>query len=353
MRNYLIFRMILLTITLFSSLFAAAQTFGKSKETAMTADQKVFLTTVDSAIWVIRVDYVLEEVTASPSKKKDKNPDDDPDDKPKKDKKSKDEEGPKQFGKDDKDYFGRGHGMAVLSDNHLWFDRRLLQPWKYSDSASYELVKDESKYKPVVSNIWIRTMNSIDGKIEDKKFERCSFDLKSIAASEANLYRLPYKDEAFFGLAAQTPTAADTSGFMVLIAHTNKDKDIEADDATFGLSVPSARINFDRQGKGSYKQPVTSILRGGSKAFSGAYFILSPSFGRVECRFAGIFSPRKGSELELLPMATIPFPAPSVDAPPKKPVVTERKNDKLTPKGGEEDKKGGKNKKKEADKGGD
>lgn len=278
-----------------------AQT-GSRNTTSQSALQQpgdlFLLRAVDSALLIMQVDYVLRE-----NKKKD----------------------PEDFGKDSLAYFGRVHGLAVASDGHYWFDPRLLQAWLYADADSYNDVKDEEHYKPVVSAIRFRS-------ISGKQFEEYPFSKDSLPFSPL---------QALASLAAQAPTPTlpqmepgmDSTGFILLLPSGTLKSLAVSDTAAVSLSIHLAALDFSDGNTGMYRTPLINRLR---PPEGGAYFRIMVGTGQLTIGFSGVLFSTKGGDLDLLPARyTTGISQPvTPQKPTLSPINKSDKKSQQTPKGG-------------------
>ena len=261
---------LLVIFTLLASQRVPAQILSRQTTPVTPSIERMMIQTIDSALLLIRVEYVLREK------------------KPKVGAKAQD------FGKGELDYFGRVHGVAVVSDGQFWFDGQLLEPWKYADKESYEEYKDESQYQPVVKNIFLR-------RIDEKKFTEYSFKEDSVINLTQALGNLPLKGNYadMPSLSSQKPDL-DTSGVVVLVTGTSS-KQLETENLE-GLTtgIQPGTILFDGR-SATYKR---NILTAKSKpTIGGIYCRLEPVTGNIKISFSGVLSALEtGTDLILRPV---------------------------------------------------
>lgn len=271
---------------------------GGSRTTTATAapaiGDQLILRALDSCLLIIQVDYVLRE-----NKKKD----------------------PQDFGKDTLDYFGRGHGLAVVSDGSYWFDPHLLYPWLYEDADNYNEVKDEEHYKPVVSAIRFRNLNG-------KQFSAYTFASDSLPKFSKALTSMPVTDPNMpVGLPQREP-GKDTTGLVLLLPNGTFRALATSDTASANPTVHAGGLDFSDAQKSLYRTPLLSRLR---PPDSGILLHTEANAGRLNFYFSGILYLVKGGDLELLPTtysSALPKPVET-----SKPVLKPIERSKQTPKG--------------------
>ena len=90
----------------------------------LTDNQLLIRKSLDSALFIIRQDYVLRDTS---------------------------NRHPTEYGREKNEYFGRTYTFAVLSDYKLWCDAKIQTPWLY-DSNYLQLGQIDS-IRPVLSKI--------------------------------------------------------------------------------------------------------------------------------------------------------------------------------------------------------
>lgn len=242
------------------------------------SEQNYLLRMVDSAFWVVKVEYILRKMVNGK---------------------------PEDFGKDKKDYFGRVYGPAIMVDGQLTFENHLLEPWKYGDSLNFSQLHINPQYKPVLSRIMVRQPLS-------KHFIRYDSlqTLSIVPTSPFCSIQLHKSLMANAGLSVYE-SALDSMGFVVLL-HGPGDWE-EKDSVSLSLSLPNARISFGEKEQ-TLMLPAASVIRLRT-VIGGAYFTVKSSTGRLECQFAGLLRPRK-ADFILIPSQEMHSPKAQVELNP-------------------------------------
>ena len=240
--------------------------------------------TVDSAIYIVRVDYVLREVDT-------KNPED--------------------FGRDTLKYFGRAYGIAYACEDRLWFDTDNLKPWENVDKEQYEEVKDESAFKPVVSAVQYRHWNG-------RKF--VSVNLDSIQSQEVTVASIPFRRKPQLEKGVVPEDSSDLAVLLYVDHKIGSDSivtrlDVHEVSVSRGEKTISVRVNALRSN--ARKNPV-----------GGVYCSVQIRTGSVKIQGVGIISTNmsSGKDMKLLvPKSLIAKPVLKPIKNPPSPSVNKKK----------------------------
>lgn len=115
----------ILSITIISLLFSF-QAKTQTNLKFMTGNQEMILNAIDSALVIVKQEYVLQSVN-------DKS---------------------QRFGSNGKPYFGKSYTLGVISGNKIWFSKTVLTPW-INDSNFTKYQKSDT-LKPVLSKSYFR-----------------------------------------------------------------------------------------------------------------------------------------------------------------------------------------------------
>jgi hypothetical protein len=226
---------------------------------------------VDSALYIVRVEYVLR---------------------------SKDPK-PKDYGLDDKSYFGRSYGVGVLVNGNLWIDPRILRPWIYYDSTAFQPYKADTSLFPVVKRIFAR---SVVGK--KAPYQRVGLPEMNQKFDDRALRALSFGDSSH-GF-SKYRIEKDTVGTMVVL-FTDGKPIAENDSATIRFLVQRTKVNFsDTSRQGSLRNLGTTnpLLR---QHHIGAIYLRDVvSMGKISFEFDGLVRRRGLSAVLLLPPVTEP-----------------------------------------------
>lgn len=237
--------LILLVLTLISGLI-----YSQISKGLFTSEQEFIYKAVDSALFIIRQDYVLRDTSSK---------------------------NPTEYGYLDKEYYGRIYTFGVLADNKLWCDSKVRTPWLYD--TNYHLLGKVDSIRPVLSKIAIRSIikEQFQEFIPDRKTPP---SIKDSTFDQLCITTITTKD-----LAKGVPLSHETqdSTGWIVIAYTDQDI-LENDSAEIKLMIYRPKPGF-KQGKQVVEikaPPVDKNILG------GFYLTVRYTVGKIELIFSGV-----------------------------------------------------------------
>lgn len=223
----------------------------------ITDNQLLIGKSLDSALFIIRQDYVLRDTSS-------KNPTD--------------------YGYLNKEYYGRIYTFAVMADNKLWCDSKVRTPWLYD--TNYQQLGPVDSIRPVLSKIAFRPLfkEQFQELIPDRKIPPPSNDSM---LHQLCITTITAKDLAEgVSVSRETP---DSTGWIV-IAYTNQDI-LENDTTEIKLLIYRPKPGFkpNKQEVEIKAPPVSKNILG------GFYFTVRYSVGIIELIFSGVLHQENNS----------------------------------------------------------
>ena len=234
---------IFICIILQSSMFGQVINF-------VTDNQFLIGKSLDSALFIIRQDYVLRDTSHI---------------------------NPTDYGREKNEYFGRMYTFAVLSDHKLWCDAKIRTPW-LSDSNYLQLGKADT-IRPVLSKIAIRPFNQ-------RQFNEFLIDRKtSLTHYDSLLDKLTIGYLTIKDLEKGVPISqatTDSTGWLV-IAYSAQDI-VKNDTNEIKLLIYRTQPGF-KPNEPEVKIKAPSVDK---NILGGFYFIVKYSTGKIELELSGV-----------------------------------------------------------------
>jgi hypothetical protein len=195
----------------------------------LTSDQQFIQAATDSAFFIVRQDYILRDTSVKNSV---------------------------TYGRNNKPYFGRVYGLAILANGKLWIDSRLLKPWLID--PEYKTGQKSDSLVPECSLLSIRPIGSHSYKSypEIKPDSDLNNDSTYIARGLAVLNGF----EGWKGLPMNFE-CRDTSGWIVIV-HSQYPLATN-DSCNISLAVYHDKPAFGKQHQGTIKTPTQQNVIGG------------------------------------------------------------------------------------------
>lgn len=206
----------------------------------VTFDDQLIKTALDSTLFIIRQDYVLQST----------NP-----------------ENPKEFGKGGNPYFGRIYSVAISAGNRLWADGRLKTPWLYDEN--YKGYENADSLKPVLTNTYIR-------RVSEKNFRKASVILDDSLKSDIFYYLLKQDLRGVTYLQG----SKDSAGWAVIV-YTREDISLN-DSCDLYIFSFRPRPQFRNNNVATIKMIQKENILG------GGYFTAGISVGSIRFSLAGM-----------------------------------------------------------------
>ena len=221
----------------------------------LTDNQLLIGTSLDSALFIIRQDYILRDTSKINAT---------------------------EYGREKNEYFGRMYTFAVLSDNKLWCDAKIRSPWQY-DSNYQQLGKIDS-IRPVLSKVAIRPFYQrqfhtflIDQKTPLTHYDSLLNNLSVASITATNKGKgVPF-----------TQATSDSSGWLV-IAYSTKEI-LKNDTSEIKLLIYRSQPVF-KPNESEVKIKAPSIEK---NILGGFYFTVKYSVGRIELLLSGLLHQKK------------------------------------------------------------
>jgi hypothetical protein len=221
----------------------------------LTDNQLLIKKSLDSALFIIRQDYVLRNTSRV---------------------------NPIDYGSEKNEYFGRIYRFAILSDNKLWCDSKISAPWIFD--KNYQLLGKVDSIRPVLSKIAIRPLlkKHFQEFIADRKILSLSNDT---IPEQLRITAITAKDLAK-GVSVSHDTR-DSSGWIV-IAYTNRE--ISVNDSTeikLLIYRPNPGFKPNKHEVEIKAPPLNENILG------GFYFTVKYSVGMIQLAFSGVLHQEK------------------------------------------------------------
>lgn len=212
-------------------------------------DQQFIKEATDSVLFIVQSDYVLRDSALKHET---------------------------TYGRNNKSYFGRVYGLAVLANNRLWIDSRIITPWVID--AEYKAISKPDSLVPVLSIISIRN-------VREKKFNVCE---KALIYSEINTNG-NYSNRGLAvinsGLSQKglgiVSESTDSAGWFVIVY--TQHPIVKNDSSEISVAIYREKVVLD---KGSMQSIIkTPALQ---NIIGGVYLSTYASIGNVAFKLSGI-----------------------------------------------------------------
>ena len=194
------------TLLLLLLSFAATQwSHAQILDSFLSSEQEFIKKATDSVLFIIRQDYVLRDHGTG-----------------------------QEYGRGGRDHFGRIYTLGVLSENKLWCEKTVRQPWV--KDVNYNQYREVDSIMPLLSKTAIR-------RLTEKEFTEIdlldSLHVPDSALSMLNIAALHLK-KPLRGV-SQMPTSFQKQGWMIAI--TSKENIYENEATGFKYHIYKAKTN--------------------------------------------------------------------------------------------------------------
>ncbi len=232
------------------SLFVTSYTFSQINlaKGFLSNDQQFVKEATDSVLFIVQSDYVLRDSALKHET---------------------------TYGRNNKSYFGRVYGLAVLANNRLWVDSRIITPWVID--AEYKAISKPDSLVPVLSIISIRN-------VREKKFTVCEKALLDININNYDNYSsrglaiinsgLPQK-----GLSIVSEST-DSAGWFVVVY--TQQPILKNDSSEVSVAIYREKVVLD---KGSMQSIIKTPAH--QNIIGGVYISTFASIGNVAFKLSG------------------------------------------------------------------
>lgn len=180
-----------------------------------------------------------------------------------------------EFGRADKEYFGRAYGVALFTDCGLAMPTVTAEPWR-TDNA-YDKYRGSKEYTPKISMTEVRYAGK--GLYEKVSYESLEY---VYAKDSMVVFTQGIRQQA--SVHAEAPADAETAGWLVLICSNGN---LEADETSaITLDAHKFSFTFDRKGV-MYPIEQTSSMKV-KNIVGGAFFVPVYTMGQITFKYAGI-----------------------------------------------------------------
>jgi hypothetical protein len=179
-----------------------------------------------------------------------------------------------EFGRSNKDYFGRVYGVGLITDCGLAVPTTTAEPWR--EDEAFAKYRDNKEYTPKVSACEIRYA----GK---NRYETLTLDTNGMrfTADSLTAYLPVTKNPA---LHAEMPENGEVTGWIVILSSSGN---IETDETSdIAIDAYKYTVTFDKRSK-LYPLEQTSSMKV-KNILGGAFFVPSYSMGQITFKYAGV-----------------------------------------------------------------
>ena len=190
-----------------------------------------------------------------------------------------------EFGRFNKDYFGRAYGVGLITDCGLAVPATTAEPWR--EDEAFAKYRDSKEYAPRVSASEIRYA----GK---NRYETLTMDTTKMRFTTDSLtvYLPMTKNPA---LRAEIHENGDVTGWVVILSSTGN---LESDETSeIAIDAYKYTLSFDKQSK-SYPLEQTPTMKV-KNILGGAFFVPSYSMGQITFKYAGVLT-KQGNDWQIV-----------------------------------------------------
>jgi hypothetical protein len=220
-------------------LFDLSSVFAQNNLSFLSGEQLMVKKTIDSALFIIRQDYVLKDTINGQS-----------------------------FGFNNKPYFGSAYTIGFMVDSLLWFSSDVLKPW--ANDTNHFRFQRAFGYVPVLSNVYYRNVNEDKYQVLEYHSPDFSAEFDSIINTEKLKVVKPIM--SFKGL-SRNKVFSSGDGWVVFLHTEMPIKD--CDTCNVLMSIYKGKPDFNNRGSMTNQPQVNNII-------GGIYVDTQISTGKIE-----------------------------------------------------------------------
>lgn len=190
-----------------------------------------------------------------------------------------------EFGRSNKDYFGRAYGVGLITDCGLAVPATTAEPWRVDNA--FDKYRDSKEYTPKVSETEIR-------RVGMNRYENITLDSTKVRFTADSLTAyLPMVQTP--ALHAEMPNNGEVAGWVVILS-TNGN--LETDEtADIAIDAYKYKATFDKLNVRYPLEQTPSMLV--KNILGGAFFVPSYSMGQITFKYAGVLV-KQGNEWQIV-----------------------------------------------------